>query len=56
MQFGGVDKKWTGKGKGIRIPLETLCGYLPGVHFCTPIQKVRGCVGGFSTYAGIATD
>ena len=50
MPAEGVDKKWA--CKGIRIPLETLCGYLPEVHFRTPIQKVRGYVGGFTSYAG----
>jgi len=41
-----MDKKWA--CKGIRIPPETLCGHLPEVHFHTPIQKVRGYVGGFT--------
>jgi hypothetical protein len=54
MQTGGVDKEWA--CMGIKIPLETLCGHLPEVHLHTPIQKVRGCVGGFTSYAGISTD
>jgi hypothetical protein len=54
MQTGGIDKKWA--CKGIKIPAETFCGHLPEVHFQTPIQKVRGYVGGFTTYVGISTD
>ena len=46
MQTGAIDKKWA--CKGVKIPLETLCGHLPEVHFHTPIQKVRGYVGGFT--------
>jgi hypothetical protein len=33
-----------------------LCGHLPEVHFQTPIQKVRGYVGGFTSYVGISSD
>jgi len=39
--------------KGIKIPMETLYGHLPEVDFHTPIQKVRGYVDGFTSYAGI---
>ena len=54
MQTGSFDKKWDCKGK--RISPDTLCGYLPEVHLGTPIQKVRGYVGGFTSYEGISTD
>jgi len=46
MQTGAIDKE--SACKGIKIPVETLCGHLPEVHFQTPIQKVRGYVGGFT--------
>jgi len=45
-QTGVIDKEWA--WKGTKFPLETLCGHLPEVHFHTPIQKVRGYVGGFT--------
>jgi hypothetical protein len=50
MQTAAIDRKWA--CKGIKIPLETLWEHLPGVHFHTPIQKVRGYVGGFTSYVG----
>jgi hypothetical protein len=54
MQSGGGDRNWA--CKGIKISLKTLWEYLPGVHFCTPLQKVRGYVGGFTIYVAISTD
>jgi hypothetical protein len=54
MQTGAIDKKWA--CKGIKFFLKTFCGHLPGVHFDTPIQKVRGYVGGFTSYVGISSD
>jgi len=54
MQTAAIDRKWA--CKGIKNPLETLCGHLPEVHFHTPIQKVKGYVGGFTSYVGITTN
>jgi len=46
MQTGAISKEWA--CKEMKIPLKSLCGHLPEVHFHTPIQKVRGYVGGFT--------
>jgi hypothetical protein len=54
MQTGGIDKKWD--CKGTENSLDTLWEHLPEVHFQTPIQKVRGYVGGFTYYPGISTE
>jgi hypothetical protein len=53
-QTGAIDKKWA--CEGIKFSLKTFCGHLPGVHFDTPIQKVRGYVGGFTSYVRITTN
>ena len=51
MQTGAIDMKCA--CKGTKIPLETSCGDLPEFHFHSPIQKVRGYVGGFRSYVGV---